>query len=141
MADKNFTGSWDDFDDDDDELDQEEIELFEWFDSFIEYLKTFPEHEGHETYMLNPSTASRMIRAVKLLKQIANSFNDVKINWGQSEIAKCWGYITIEGKNIEFFNTEILAGIIELASGTSIYPLASDKIRITFDFEDFFIPI
>lgn len=65
----------------------------------------------------------------------------VTVSYKLNEPFKTMGSVSAEGKLIEILNPKLFSQIASLASNTEVYPLAKNKVRLTFTFHGLAIPI
>ena len=118
-----FNAKSDAYDDDD----------FAEIDALIEYLNTLPQ-DG--VFVLNYPRIQQMRFASAAIKKAMKGRNGAKakIVCKQSELEPSMGYIDIESKDIDIFDTEWFARAAEFANNTEIYPLSDDRVRMTLTF-------
>ena len=66
---------------------------------------------------------------------------DVLVSYNLYEPFKTMGSIHIEGEDIAFQDMVRFAHAAEFASNIEVYPLAKDKVRMTFTFHNLTVPI
>lgn len=66
---------------------------------------------------------------------------DAVLSYKLCEPFKTMGSVSIEAKRLDFDNPEWFARAAEFASNTEVYPLAKNRIRLTFTFHGITTPI
>lgn len=94
-----------------------------------------------DVMMLNAQRVRDMKSAYDLIQTAVPVDSGVAVVCQQSEVANDMGYISIDGPSVEFLNSEAFAKIAGLASNTEVYPLAQNKVRVTFTFNGLMIPL
>lgn len=124
------------FDFDMDEFDDGD---FAAFDALIEYMKTL---KRSEVYILNPECVLRMRVASALFKKgLRGRAKDTKFVCKQDELTLTTGYIEVEADVIDFCHEEWFLRASEIADDVEIYPLTSQKARVTLGFSKFLVPM
>lgn len=114
-------------------------EDFAEIDALIEYLQSLPRSE---VLMLNPKRVQEMrLCCAAIAKMFRNAGCRAKIECKQHELEPSVGVIRIEGKEIASHDTELFTMAAGYADNTEVYSLESDKVRMTFTFYNFLIPI
>lgn len=75
-----------------------------------------------------------------VLKHFAKG-TDAVLSYKLCEPFKTMGSVSIEAKRLDFDNPEWFARAAEFASNTEVYPLAKNRIRLTFTFHGITTPI
>lgn len=75
-----------------------------------------------------------------VLKHFAKG-TDAVLSYKLCEPFKTMGSVSIEAKQLEFDSPEWFARAAEFASNTEVYPLAKNRIRLTFTFHGITTPI
>lgn len=120
----------------DDDFDDEDFAVI---DALIEYMETLPQNK---VFMLNPPRIQQMRFSCAAIKHVlAETMCGAKIVCKQSDLEPTMGYIDVEGANIAITNTEQFVRAAQFANNTEVYPLATDKVRLTFTFYDILTPI
>lgn len=108
-------------------------------DNLIKFLNTLP-RAG--VSVLNQQRVEQISFAHAMMKRVLRETNcDAKISCAPHEFEPAVGVITIEGASIDVLNFEEFARAAEFASSTEIYPLAANKVRMSFTFHGLLAPI
>lgn len=75
--------------------------------------------------------------AMKLLGKEANA----KVNLKLYKPFRSMGSVSLEGKSLEFYNSELFAEAAKLSSNVEAYPLTNGNIRMTFTFHGLTMPL
>lgn len=120
-------------------LDENDMEFDESeFNAFMESLESL--HRS-DVMMLNPIKVHDMRVAYGMLHGCFALGDGIKIVCKQSDVAPDVGYISLEGASVEVTDSAEFAKISALASNTEVYPLANDKVRLTFGFNNLMVPL
>lgn len=121
-----------------DEFDLDD-EIYEECDLMIKDLGEALEDESSTT-VLNLEKLKQMEFVFAAMKRVLDN-KLVKVSYMMNKPYKTMGSISAEGKLIEFDDPMWFIRMAELASNVEVYPLASDKVRITFTFHGLTKPI
>lgn len=108
----------------------------EEFDKLIEKLR--PEYEAYmeREFELNESRLKQFCFAISALGRAVEGA-EVEINFGVDETA---GYAEIESKKVVITDTKWFSRASEFADTFDMYPLLNGKTRISFSFENLYVP-
>lgn len=112
-------------------LTDEDIE--QSMDDFIEAISQELEDEEWNTTVLDIQKSKQIQFAYSVLKYLTRG-SDAVVSYKLHEPFKTMGSVSVEGKSIEFYQPEWFARIAEFASNTEVYPLAKNRVRLTFTF-------
>ena len=116
----------------DDELDELDDEEYAEFDALVEYLSSLPRAEA---LVLNPKRLMMLRFCFESIKRVLkNSGCKATVICKQSDLEPTMGYVNVESSEISIENMEWFARAAEFASNTEVYPLAANKVRMTFTF-------
>lgn len=102
-------------------------------DEFLEMISQEVEDDEEKTTMLNLQKYKQIQFAYSMLKYLTRG-SDAVVSYKLNEPFKTMGSVSVEGKSIEFYNPEWFARVAEFASNTEVYPLAKNRVRLTFTF-------
>lgn len=102
-------------------------------DEFLEMISQEIEDDEEKTTMLNLQKYKQIQFAYSMLKYLTRG-SDAVVSYKLNEPFKTMGSVSVEGKSIEFYNSEWFARVAEFASNTEVYPLAKNRVRLTFTF-------
>ena len=108
-------------------------DLEQSMDDFIEVISQELEAEEWNTTMLDFQQSKQIQFAYSVLKYLTRG-SDAIISYKLHEPFKTMGSVSVEGKSIEFYQPEWFARVAEFASNTEVYPLAKNRVRLTFTF-------
>lgn len=108
-------------------------DLEQSMDDFIEVISQELEAEEWNTTMLDFQKSKQIQFAYSVLKYLTRG-SDAVVSYKLHEPFKTMGSVSIEGKSIEFYQPEWFARVAEFASNTEVYPLAKNRVRLTFTF-------
>lgn len=97
--------------------------------------------DEERTAVLRPLRFEQMNFAHAVLKYLTKDMDDVSLTYNLHEPFKSMGYITLEGKMLEFAKPEWFCRAAEFASNVEIYPLAQNRVRLTFTFHGLTFPV
>lgn len=115
-------------------------ELDEALDAFVDCIKDDVERDDEKTTVLNPMRLRQMQFAYAALKYITR-YSDVQVSYKLNEPFKSMGSISAEGACLDFSKPEWFARVAEFASNMEVYPLAKNRVRLTFTFHGLTVPI
>lgn len=108
-------------------------DLEQSMDDFIEAISQELEDEEWNTTVLDIQKSKQIQFAYSVLKYLTRG-SDAVVSYKLHEPFKTMGSVSVEGKSIEFYHPEWFARIAEFASNTEVYPLAKNRVRLTFTF-------
>jgi hypothetical protein len=108
-------------------------DLEQSMDDFIEVISQELEAEEWNTTMLDFQKSKQIQFAYSVLKYLTRG-SDAVVSYKLHEPFKTMGSVSVEGKSIEFYQPEWFARVAEFASNTEVYPLAKNRVRLTFTF-------
>lgn len=108
-------------------------DLEQSMDDFIEAISQELEAEEWNTTMLDFQKSKQIQFAYSVLKYLTRG-SDAVVSYKLHEPFKTMGSVSVEGKSIEFYQPEWFARVAEFASNTEVYPLAKNRVRLTFTF-------
>ena len=108
-------------------------DLEQSMDDFIEVISQELEAEEWHTTMLDFQKSKQIQFAYSVLKYLTRG-SDAVVSYKLHEPFKTMGSVSVEGKSIEFYQPEWFARVAEFASNTEVYPLAKNRVRLTFTF-------
>lgn len=121
--------------DQDDFLPEDEDQMEALIESLAELLPK------SDVMMLDPRRVNDLRVAYDLIQTAIKTDSEVTMVCRQSDVARDMAYIGVEGASVKFMDTVAFANIAGLASATEVYPLAQDKVRLTFAFNELMIPL
>ena len=102
-------------------------------DDFIDAISDELEVDEAKTTILNINKLKQIKFVYSMLKYLTSK-TDAVVSYKLYEPFKTMGSVSVEGKSIEFYNPEWFARVAEFASNTEVYPLAKNRVRLTFTF-------
>ena len=108
-------------------------DLEQSMDDFIEVISQELEAEEWNTTMLDFQKSKQIQFAYSVLKYLTRG-SDAVVSYKLHEPFKTMGSVSVEGKSIDFYQPEWFARVAEFASNTEVYPLAKNRVRLTFTF-------
>ena len=106
-------------------------DLEQSMDDFIEAISQELEDEEWNTTVLDIQKSKQIQFAYSVLKYLTRG-SDAVVSYKLHEPFKTMGSVSVEGKSIEFYQPEWFARVAEFASNTEVYPLAKNRVRLTF---------
>lgn len=119
-------------------LSDEEIE--QQMDEIVESLRPDIETDESKTVLLN-ATRMTQLKFTYLVMRYLTQGRKVSVTYKLYEPFRTMGSVSVEGKSIEFDSTKWFTRAAEFASNTDVYPLADNKVRLTFTFHGLTAPI
>lgn len=119
-------------------LSDEEIE--QQMDEIVESLRPDIETDESKTVLLN-ATRMTQLKFTYLVMRYLTRGRKVSVTYKLYEPFRTMGSVSVEGKSIEFDSTKWFTRAAEFASNTDVYPLADNKVRMTFTFHGLTAPI
>ena len=114
-------------------------EDFAEVDALIEYLQSLPRSE---VLILNPKRVQEMkLCCGAIAKMFRNAGCRAAVECKQHELEPGVGVIWIEGKEIVSQDTDLFTMAAGYADNTEVYSLENGKVRMTFTFYHFLVPI
>jgi PDZ domain-containing secreted protein len=111
----------------------DEQEAFDALDEWIDSVKDEILSEDSEVMAINPLKVKQMQFVYAVLKRCVTG-SDVKISYKMNEPFKSMGSVSVEGNELVFTEAKWMARAVEFASNVEIYPLADERVRMTFTF-------
>lgn len=108
-------------------------DLEQSMDDFLEAISQELEDEDWNTTVLDIQKSKQIQFAYSVLKYLTRG-SDAVVSYKLNEPFKTMGSVSVEGKSIEIYQPEWFARVAEFASNTEVYPLAKNRVRITFTF-------
>lgn len=109
-------------------------------DELLGALKDNIDADDRKTTMLDGLKLKQIQFAYSVLQYITRG-TDTKVSYKLNEPFKTMGSISVEGPMLEFDCPEWFSRVAEFASNTEVYPLAKNKVRMTFTFHGLTKPI
>ncbi len=109
-------------------------------DELLNALKDNIEADDKKTTVLDGLKLKQIQFAYSVLQYITKG-TDAKVSYKLNEPFKTMGSISVEGPILEFDCPEWFSRVAEFASNTEVYPLAKNKVRLTFTFHGLTKPI
>lgn len=109
-------------------------------DELLGALKDNIEADDKKTTVLDGLKLKQIQFAYSVLQYITRG-TDAKVSYKLNEPFKTMGSISVEGPMLEFDCPEWFSRVAEFASNTEVYPLAKNKVRMTFTFHGLTKPI
>ena len=119
-------------------LSDEEVE--QRMDEIVESLRPDIEADESKTVLLNAAKMTQLEFTYLVMRYLTRG-HKVSVTYKLYEPFRTMGSVSVEGKSIEFDSPEWFARAAEFASNTDVYPLADNKVRLTFTFHGLTAPI
>ena len=110
-----------------------DTEIEQRLDEIIGNIAPAIEADENKLSVLNDDKL-RQLEFTYLVMRYLTRGTDASVSYKLYEPFKTMGSVSVEGKSLEFDNPKWFSRAAEFASNTEIYPLANDKVRLTFTF-------
>lgn len=117
-----------------------EEEMEEALDNLIEGVRDEMEEDECKTTILDPQKLAQMKLVYSVMKYLTKG-TGAKVSYKLYEPFKTMGSVSVEAHTLEFFSPMWFLRTAGLASNTEVYPLAKDKVRLTFTFHGLTVSI
>lgn len=104
-------------------------------DGFVEGMQDMVAEDEGKTTIINPLRLAQIKFTYSVMKYLTRD-TDAEVTYKLNEPFKTMGSVSVEGKVLEFAGSKWFARAAEFASNTEVYPLAKNRIRLTFTFQD-----
>lgn len=119
---------------------QSDEEIEQALDELVESVRgDIKEDEGKVT-ILNGLKLKQLQFTYAVLKYLTRG-SDAELSYKLYEPFKTMGSVSVEGKLLEFDRPEWFARAAEFANNTEVYPLAKNRVRLTFTFHGLTLPL
>ena len=109
-------------------------------DGFVEGMQDMVAEDEGKTTIINPLRLAQIKFAYSVMKYLTRD-TDAEVTYKLNEPFKTMGSVSVEGKVLEFAGSKWFARAAEFASNTEVYPLAKNRVRLTFTFHGLTAPI
>ena len=109
-------------------------------DGFVEGMQDMVAEDEGKTTIINPLRLAQIKFTYSVMKYLTRD-TDAEVTYKLNEPFKTMGSVSVEGKVLEFAGSKWFARAAEFASNTEVYPLAKNRIRLTFTFHGLTAPI
>lgn len=109
-------------------------------DGFVEGMQDMVAEDEDKTTIINPLRLAQIKFTYSVMKYLTRD-TDAEVTYKLNEPFKTMGSVSVEGKVLEFAGSKWFARAAEFASNTEVYPLAKNRIRLTFTFHGLTAPI
>lgn len=109
-------------------------------DGFVDGMQDIVAEEESKTTIINPLRLAQIKFTYSVMKYLTNG-TDAEVTYKLNEPFKTMGSVSVEGKVLEFASSKWFARAAEFASNTEVYPLAKNRVRLTFTFHGLTAPI
>ena len=109
-------------------------------DGFVEGMQDMVAEDEGKTTIINPLRLAQIKFTYSVMKYLTRD-TDAEVTYKLNEPFKTMGSVSVEGKVLEFAGSKWFARAAEVASNTEVYPLAKNRIRLTFTFHGLTAPI
>ena len=109
-------------------------------DGFVEGMQDMVAEDEGKTTIINPLRLAQIKFTYSVMKYLTRD-TDAEVTYKLNEPFKTMGSVSGEGKVLEFAGSKWFARAAEFASNTEVYPLAKNRIRLTFTFHGLTAPI
>ena len=109
-------------------------------DGFVEGMQDMVAEDEGKTTIINPLRLVQIKFTYSVMKYLTRD-TDAEVTYKLNEPFKTMGSVSVEGKVLEFAGSKWFARAAEFASNTEVYPLAKNRVRLTFTFHGLTAPI
>ena len=109
-------------------------------DGFVEGMQDMVAEDEGKTTIINPLRLAQIKFTYSVMKYRTRD-TDAEVTYKLNEPFKTMGGVSVEGKVLEFAGSKWFARAAEFASNTEVYPLAKNRVRLTFTFHGLTAPI
>lgn len=109
-------------------------------DGFVEGMQDMVAEDEGKTTIINPLRLAQIKFTYSVMKYLTRD-TDAEVTYKLNEPFKTMGSVSVEGKVLEFAGSKWFARAAESASNTEVYPLAKNRVRLTFTFHGLTAPI
>lgn len=109
-------------------------------DGFVEGMQDMVAEDEGKTTIINPLRLAQIKFTYSVMKYLTRD-TDAEVMYKLNEPFKTMGSVSVEGKVLEFAGSKWFARAAEFASNTEVYPLAKNRVRLTFTFHGLTAPI
>ena len=109
-------------------------------DGFVEGMQDMVAEDEGKTTIINPLRLAQIKFTYSVMKYLTRD-TDAEVTYKLNEPFKTMGSVSVECKVLEFAGSKWFARAAEFASNTEVYPLAKNRVRLTFTFHGLTAPI
>ena len=109
-------------------------------DGFVEGMQDMVAEDEGKTTIINPLRLAQIKFTYSVMKYLTRD-TDAEVTYKLNEPFKTMGSVSVEGKVLEFAGSKWFARAAEFASNTEVYPLAKNRVRLTFTFHGLTAPL
>ena len=109
-------------------------------DGFVDGMQDMVAEEESKTTIINPLKLAHIKFAYSVMKYLTRG-TDAEVTYKLNEPFKTMGSVSVEGKVLEFTSSKWFSRVAEFASNVEVYPLAKNRVRLTFTFHGLTAPI
>ena len=109
-------------------------------DGFVEGMQDMVAEDEGKTTIINPLRLAQIKFTYSVMKYLTRD-TDAEVTYKLNEPFKTMGGVSVEGKVLEFAGSKWFARAAEFASNTEVYPLAKNRVHLTFTFHCLTAPI
>lgn len=110
-----------------------DAEVEQRMDEVIENLRPYIEADEKRISLLNENKLQQLEFTYLVMRYLTQG-TDAVVTYKLYEPFKTMGSVSVEGNSLEFENPKWFTRAAEFASNVEVYPLADDKVRLTFTF-------
>ena len=115
-------------------------EVKQMLESILDGVQEEVAADEDETTILDPLKLMQIKFVYSVLKYLTRG-TDAEVSYKLYQPFKSMGSVSVEAKVLEFDDPEWFARAAEFASNTEVYPLAKNKVRLTFTFHGLTKPV
>ena len=109
-------------------------------DGFVEGMQDMVAEDEGKITIINPLRLAQIKFTYSVMKYLTRD-TDAEVTYKLNEPFKTMGSVSVEGKVLDFAGPKGFARAAEFASNTEVYPLAKNRVRLTFTFHGLTAPI
>lgn len=109
-------------------------------DGFVEGMQDMVAEDESKTTIINPLRLAQIKFTYSVMRYLTRD-TDAEVTYKLNEPFKTMGSVSVEGRVLEFTGSKWFSRAAEFASNTEVYPLAKNRVRLTFTFHGLTVPI
>lgn len=126
----------------DEDLTPEDLDALESLDALVEIFRDLPDAEFTKIANLPRLKQLKFCElAIRHVLKKAGCLESCEVTSGYNEFSSSLGFVTVDAPHIDITKMEWFARAAEFATNTEVYPLAENKVRLTFTFHGMTRPV
>ena len=118
-----------------------EFENDEQIEAVLDAICEAVEEDEKRPTVLKPIRFEQINFCYAVMKRLTKDLKGVKVTYGLHKPFKSMGFVSVEGKELKFADSEWFARAAEFASNMEVYSLEQNKVRLTFTFHGLTVPL